>query len=69
MQVPVSGDLGRFLVQDESSSLSHGEPAVITLAMEPRQEDHYLSAVTREELEEEGAKDQMSGFELPENLR
>ena len=69
-QGTVSGDLGRFLIPDESP-LSNGEPAVITLAMEPRQDDHYLSAVTREELEEDGAKDhhQMSGFEIPENLR
>ena len=70
-QGTVSGDLGRFLIPDESP-LSNGEPAVITLAMEPRQDDHYLSAVTREELEGEGgAKDHhpMTGFEIPENLR
>ena len=53
-------DLGRFLVQDDSShvctevvdgigELPPLQPAVITLAMEPRDDDHYLSAVNHDE--------------------
>jgi len=50
-----TADLGRFLVQDDSSQENEnirggsGEPAVITLAMEHhRNDDHYLSAVSHD---------------------
>ena len=62
--------MSRFLIPDEIPLSIGGEPAVITLAMEPRQDDHYLSAVTREELEaEDRDRHQMSDFMIPENLR
>jgi hypothetical protein len=53
-----SGEFGRFLIQDDGSresetrSMVIGEPGVmrvITLAMEPHQNDHYISAVNQDE--------------------
>ena len=60
---PREADLGRFLVHDDSSHVrtqvvdGHElalQPAVITLAMEPRDDDHYLSAVNHDEDVEHG---------------
>ncbi len=51
-------DLGRFLVHDDSGVV--GEPAVIALAMEPR--DDYISAVSQDDEHEKMAY-------MPEDLR
>lgn len=63
-----STDLGRFLVQDDScqanGEVDDGEPAVITLAMEPRDDDHYLSAVNHDE---DADNDDMAF--MPQDLR
>lgn len=44
--------------------MDDGEPAVITLAMEPRDDDHYLSAVNHDE---DADKDDMAF--MPQDLR
>ena len=76
-----TADLGRFLVQDDSSqdgindnasaaagAGGVGEPAVITLAMEHRgNDDHYLSAVNHDE-DTVGKDDHDMAF-MPQNLR
>ena len=54
-------DLGRFFVQEND-----GEPAVIALAMDGREDDHYISAVNDEDHHENGQN--ADSFVHPENL-